>query len=175
MPNTNSATLEMPLDISRNSDLTNADRIKNINLRIEEMSALYKQWSQSAKGRYRSLNIASIVFSAAVPAVVLVAPLLSHRAEEPWVASVAGLLGACATLTKSIDLFFKDHDTWLRNDDSYGKLKSEQFLFQERAGAYKVDDPNERIATYADRVEAVISASTTSWSGTEKAPQMGVS
>ena len=106
------------MDISRNSDLTDADRIKNINLRIEEMSALYKQWSQSAKGRYRSLNIASIVLSAAVPAVVLVAPLVNHRAEEPWVASVAGLLGACATLTKSIELFFKDHDTWLRNNDS---------------------------------------------------------
>ena len=78
----------MSLDVSRNSDLTDADRIKNINLRIEEMSALYKQWSQSAKGRYRSLNIASIVFSAAVPAVVLVAPLVNHRAEEPWVASL---------------------------------------------------------------------------------------
>ena len=165
----------MSLDISRNSDLNDADRINNITARIDEMSTLYKQWSQSAKGRYRGLNFASIIFSAAVPAVVLVAPLVNHRAEEPWVASVAGLLGACATLTKSIDLFFKNHDTWLRNNDSYGKLKSEQFLFRERAGAYKIDDPNERIAMYAYRVEAVISASTTSWSGTEKAPQTGAS
>ena len=116
----------MSLDVSRNSDLTDADRIKNINLRIEEMSALYKQWSQSAKGRYRSLNIASIVFSAAVPAVVLVAPLVNHRAEEPWVASVAGLLGACATLTKSIELFFKDHDTWLRINDSLSRDTSDR-------------------------------------------------
>jgi len=152
-------------------DLSDAERVKEIDARIQHMSKLYLQWAQSAKLRYRGLNIATITFSAAVPVIVLLAPLIGADPKSPWVASIAGILGACATLNKSLDLLFKNHDTWLRNNDSYGKLRSEQFLFQERAGMYKGLSLTDRISLYAERVEAVIGTETTSWTGTEKAPQ----
>lgn len=153
------------------SDLTDSDRIQKTNQRVEEMMVLYLKWAHDSKLRYRGLNIASIAFAAAVPVIVLVAPLVHSTAQDPWVASVAGILGAFATLTKSVDLFFKDHDTWMRNNDAYGKLRSEHFLFYERAGNYKIDDRSVRISMYADRVQAVIDASSTSWTSTEKTPQ----
>lgn len=163
------------MDSRSTSDLSDVERIKEINGRVGEMTALYLKWAKSAKFRYRSLSLATIGFSTAVPVVVLVAPLAHSNAQAPWVASVAGILGACATLAKSVDLVFKNHETWLRNNDSYGKLRSEQFLFEERAGTYKTAEFEERISMYADRIEAVIGGSTTSWSGAENARQGVVS
>lgn len=153
------------------SDLSDAKRVEEIERRVREMSALYLKWSHSAKNRYRALSIATIVFSAAVPVVVLLAPLAHASAQDPWVASVAGILGACATLSKSIDFLFKSHETWLRNNDCFGKLRSEQFLYDERAGVYKLLAQDGRISLYAERVNAVIASSTTSWTSAETASQ----
>ena len=163
------------MDNRATQDLSDTDRIDAVNRRIDEMAALYLQWGKDAKFRYRGLSSSTMLFSAAVPVIVLVAPLVHSDAQAPWVASVAGILGACATLTKSIDSLFKNHETWLRNNDSYGKLRSERFLFEERAGAYKAAKPEDRISIYADRVEAIIGSQATAWFGTEKTPQAGAS
>lgn len=152
---------------------TNAERVARIEARITEMEALYLQWARSAKRGYRTLNFATIAFSAAVPTVVLVAPLLQVDEKSPLIASVAGILGACATLAKSVDSLYKNHDTWLRNNESYGRLRGEQFLFQERAGQYRGLALDERISLYAERIETIIGSESTSWSGAEKSPQGG--
>lgn len=159
------------MESDNRSDLSDQQRIEIINDRVHEMSALYLKWSQSAKFRYRSLSVATISFSAAVPVVVLVAPLVQASPNDPWIASIAGILGACATLAKSVDLLFKSHETWMRNNDCLTRLHSEKFLFDERAGAYKTLTPNERISLYAEHINAVIAASTTSWSSAETASQ----
>jgi hypothetical protein len=151
--------------------LSDADRIKEIDKRIKTMEKLYFEWAQRAKTQYHLLNGATIVFSAAVPAVVLVASLVGSDLKAPWIAAVAGILGGFATLAKSIDSLYKNHDIWLRNNDAYGKLKAEHFLFYERAGTYKGLPLDERITMYADRVEAVIGSETLQWTGTEKASQ----
>jgi hypothetical protein len=152
---------------------SNAERIALIKARIREMEPLYLQWARSAKRRYRALNFATILFSSAVPTVVLVAPLLRIDEKSPVIASVAGILGAFATLAKSIDSLFKNHDTWLRNNESYGRLRSEQFLFGERAGIYRGLSVDDCVSTYAERIESIIGSEATSWSGAEKAPQGG--
>jgi hypothetical protein len=145
-------------------------RVAAIDRRVTEMQHQYLAWSRSAKLGYHFWNFLTILFSAAVPVVVLIAPLVGSSATAPWVAATAGILGALATLAKSIDSIYKNHDTWLRNNASYSKISSERFLFQERAGPYKNLKADERIATYAERVNAVIGAETESWSGAESAP-----
>jgi hypothetical protein len=151
--------------------LTDADRVKEIDKRIGTMERLYHQWSQGAKAQYRFWNNASIALSAAVPVVVLVPPLIGSDPKAAWVAALAGILGAGATLCRSIDSLYKNHDTWLRNNDAYGKLKGEHFLFYERAGPYKGLEPDVRITTYAERVESLIGSETGQWTSAEKAPQ----
>jgi hypothetical protein len=81
----------------------NAERLAIIKMRIREMEAQYLRWSRSAKRGYRVLNFATIAFGAAVLTVVLGAPLLRVLEKSPFIASVAGIVGACATLAKSID------------------------------------------------------------------------
>ena len=100
-------------------------------------------------------------------------PLLRIDEKSPVIAAVAGILGAFATLAKSIDSLFKNHDTWLRNNESYGRLRSEQFLFGERAGIYRGLSVDDCVSTYAERIESIIGSEATSWSGAEKAPQGG--
>jgi hypothetical protein len=165
------------LDSRGIADLSDAERIREINGRIREMGELYLKWARNAKLGYQVLSILTLAFSAAVPTVVLVASLVHSDAQSPWVASVAGIFGACATLTKSIDLLLKNHETWLRNNDSYGRLRSEQFLFEERAGNYNATPAiplGQRVSMYADRIEAVIGSQANSWIGAEKSSQ-GVS
>ena len=159
------------MDSHERSDLSDQQRIEVIDRRVHEMGALYLKWSQSAKFRYRTLSVATISFSAAVPVVVLVAPLVQASPNAPWIASIAGILGACATLAKSVDFLFKSHETWLRNNDCFTRLHNEKFLFDERAGAYKTLAPSERISLYAEHVNAVIASSTTSWTSAETASQ----
>ncbi|MFN2450342.1 MAG: DUF4231 domain-containing protein [Candidatus Baltobacteraceae bacterium] len=150
--------------------LSDAERIAEIDKRVVTMERMFLQWAQRAKAGYRFFNSATIIFGAAVPVIVLLAPLLGSDGHAPWVPAVAGILGALATLSKSIDSLYKNHETWLRNNDAYAKLKSEHFLFYERAGPYKTLQAEDPIATYAERVEAVIGSETTQWSGAEKAP-----
>jgi hypothetical protein len=150
--------------------LDNQARIAAIDQRVSEMEREYLAWARSAKRGYHAWNFLTIVFSAAVPVVVLIAPLVGSSANAPWVPATAGILGALATLAKSIDSIYKNHDTWLRNNSSYGKLSSERFLFQERAGPYKNLAADDRISTYAERVNAVIGAESESWTGAESAP-----
>jgi hypothetical protein len=109
------------------TELSDTDRVNQIEKRITEMAKLYREWSDSARMQYRALNGASIAFSAAVPVIVLIAPLFGADTRSPWIASVAGILGACATLCKSIDSLFKNHDTWLRNTDAFGRLRSSSY------------------------------------------------
>jgi hypothetical protein len=154
-------------------NLSDAERLAEIETRIARAGRRYVEWAASAKRGYRGLNFLNICFAAAVPAIVLIAPLLGGDPKAPWVASVAGILGACATLAKSIDSLFKNHDTWLRNCAASSQLESEQFLFKERAGTYKTVADADLIATYASRIDAIIGSETTSWTGAEKAPSAG--
>jgi len=154
--------------------LSNDVRIHEIGKRIDVMQKSYLLWSRQAKEWYRWLNFATIAFSAAVPVVVVVAPLAGAAPSAPWVSALAGLFGALATLSKSIDSLWKNHDTWLRNDLAYGAITSERFLFNERAGPYRnIASVDERIALYAERVDSAISAEANQWTGAEKAPQGG--
>ena len=117
--------------------LSDQARVDQINTRVKEMQREYLKWSRSAKFGYHFWNVLAVVFSAAVPVIVLIAPAIGSSATAPWVPATAGILGAAATLAKSIDSIFKNHDTWLRNNSAFGKITSERFLFEERAGVYK--------------------------------------
>ena len=151
--------------------LDNVARIAQIDKRVNEMQGRYYQWAQAAKTAYHRWNALSVICAAAVPVVVLIAPIAHSSAQAPWVAAAADILGAFATLFKSIDSLYKNHDTWLRNDASYGRITSERFLFAERAGQYKKLSDDERIATYAEQVDAIIGSESEQFSGAEKAPQ----
>jgi hypothetical protein len=145
-------------------------RVTQINNRVSEMQRQYLQWARSAKRGYHFWNLLAVIFGAAVPVVVLVAQATGSTGNAPWVPASAGILGAAATLAKSIDSIFKNHDTWLRNNSAYGKISSERFLFEERAGQYKnLADPD-RITLYAQRVNDLIGSESDQWTGTENAP-----
>ena len=153
--------------------LSDDARVKRINQRVDEMRQHYYVWSRDAKRAYHFWNVLTIVFSAAVPIIVLIAPLVRAAPTDPWVPAVAGILGAAATLAKSIDSVYKNHDTWLRNNSSYGKITSEKFLFDERAGVYKNVPTPDAIALYAINVNNIIGAETEQWTGAETAPAPG--
>jgi len=140
------------------AELSDKARIDQINGRV------------SAKRGYHFWNVLTVVFGAAVPVVVLVAPAVGSSATAPWVPATAGILGAAATLAKSIDSIFKNHDTWLRNNSAFGKITSERFLFEERAGVYKNLSDADRITLYAQRVNDTIGSESDQWTGTENAP-----
>jgi hypothetical protein len=157
--------------LAREADgLSDKARIDQINARVGEMQRQYLKWSRSAKRGYHFWNVLTVVFGAAVPVVVLVAPAIGSSATAPWVPATAGILGAAATLAKSIDSIFKNHDTWLRNDSAFGKITSERFLFEERAGWYKNMTDSDRITLYAQRVNDAIGSESDQWTGTENAP-----
>jgi hypothetical protein len=153
--------------------LSDDARVQRINQRVEEMRKHYFVWSKAAKRSYHFWNVLTIVFSAAVPVVVLIAPLVHSAPTDPWVPAVAGILGAAATLSKSLDSVYKNHDTWLRNNSAYGKLTSERFMFEERAGVYKGISTPDAIALYAVNVNNLIGAETDQWSSAETAPAPG--
>ena len=168
------ADFNAPPPVVTAAQLDDAARIAAIDKRVDEMQRDYFRWAQSAKTGYHAWNFLTIVFSAAVPVVVLVAPLVGSSASAPWVPATAGILGALATLAKSIDSIYKNHDTWLRNNSSYSKISSERFLFQERAGPYRnLPAGTDRIAIYAERINDVIGDESTSWTGAESAPATG--
>lgn len=150
--------------------LSDQARVDQINARVKEMQREYLKWSRSAKFGYHFWNVLTVVFSAAVPVIVLIAPAIGSSATAPWVPATAGILGAAATLAKSIDSIFKNHDTWLRNNSAFGKITSERFLFEERAGVYKGLSDSDRITLYAQRVNDLIGAESDQWTGTENAP-----
>ncbi len=151
--------------------LTNEQRVEMIDRLVKQCALDYRNWSRSAKRGYRWLNAATIAFSAAVPVVVLIAPLLSLSTQTPWVPALAGIFGACATLAKSVDSLLKNHETWLRNDAALNNISTEQTLFRVRAGVYGEPDVEKRVALYATRVEALVGAQVAQWTGAETAAQ----
>lgn len=138
-------------------------------MRLFEM-AFFTGVAEGAYRKQRFFNIASIVFSAAVPIIALLPGLWGGETKAAWVISLAGIAGALATLCKSIDGFSKNKEKWLHASALLARLRSEKFLFETEAGKY-ADPAQDRVGLFASSVDDLINQETDSWTSVARTPQ----
>lgn len=119
--------------------------------RLQQQIAWYDRESMRAMAYYKAIKVLQLVAAAAVPVV-------AGFGASGW---LTGSIGSAIVVMEGVQQLFRYHEYWLSYRSACEALRRETWLFEARAGAYRVAESPDSLL--AERLHEITSQESARW------------